>query len=119
MKARTKITPSLSRGARGERIIPKTAPRQRSQRCLVLTRANPEIAILALVAKLTKSTPWLNLASGLLFLFAAARDKWMPGFLSMAGGHHHGDPWLQLTTAALFLFAACREFMRMRTRSAQ
>jgi hypothetical protein len=71
------------------------------------------------VAKLTKSTPWLNLTSGLLFLLAAVRDKWMPGFLSMSGRRHPGDPWLQLTAVALFLFAACRDFMRMRTHSAQ
>jgi hypothetical protein len=71
------------------------------------------------VAKLSKSVPWWNLTSGLLFLFAAVRDKWMPGFLSMSGGHHHGDPWLQLTVAGLFLFTACLQFMRMRARSAQ
>jgi len=71
------------------------------------------------VAKHTKSAPWLNLTSGLLFLFAVVRDKWMPGFLSMSGGRHHGDPWLQLTAAGLFLFAACTGFMRMRTRDAQ
>jgi hypothetical protein len=71
------------------------------------------------VAKHTKSAPWLNLTSGLLFLFAAVRDKWMPGFLSMSGSRHQGDPWLELTAAALFLFASCREFMRMRAPSAQ
>jgi hypothetical protein len=71
------------------------------------------------VAKLTKSTPWWNLAVGLLALFTFVRDQWIPGFLSITGRRHHSGAWMNLVVAALFLFAACRDLMRMRTPSAQ
>ena len=66
------------------------------------------------MGKSSKSAPWLNLAAGLLFLFAPVRDRWMPGFMSLIGTRHSGDIWLNLTCAALFLFTACMGFMRMR-----
>jgi len=69
------------------------------------------------MGKSTRIAPWVNLATGLLFLLAVARDTWMPGFLSISGRHQ--DPWMALVAGLLFIIGACRGFMNMRRVSAR
>jgi len=62
-----------------------------------------------------RQAAWLYLSAGLLMLFAAARDVWAPGFLSISSRHpSRADVTLGLVAAILFLAMACRGFMRMR-----